>query len=132
VGIYGLSAALDYIAKEGIDRIRNKRKEIFSYLLTRMKEIDEAIIYSNQDLARQIGVLSFNIQNIPCSQVTYELDRNDIAVRMGFHCAPQAHSFLGSNELGGTVRMSPSSFTSFDEIDNTIKILKEITYGSKR
>lgn len=131
-GIYGLSVALDYMIKHGIDKIREQRKEIFGYLLTKIQEVEEAIIYGNQDLERQIGLLSFNLKNIPCSQVTYELDRNDIAVRMGLHCAPQAHSFIGTNNLGGTVRISPSTFTRVDEIDNTIKIIKEITYGSKR
>lgn len=131
-GIYGLSLALDYLLKEGIGQVREKRKEITDYLLTRMAEIEEINIYSNQDLDRQIGVISFNAKNIPCSEITYQLDRKDIAVRMGLHCSPQAHEFLGTKALGGTVRLSPSSFTTSEEIDITIKTLKEIIYGFKR
>ncbi len=130
-GIYGLSLALDYLKKKGISNIRKERKEITHYILQRMNEIDEAIIYSNSDLDRQIGVISFNLKNIPSSDVTLHLDRKDIAVRMGLHCSPQAHKFLGTLELGGTVRISPSSFTTSDEIDKTIETLKEIIYGFK-
>lgn len=131
-GIYGLSLALDYLIQEGIKNIREQRKEIISYLLRSLSEIDEAIIYSNKDLARQIGVISFNLKNITCSEVTYELDKKDIAVRMGLHCSPQAHKFIGTFDLGGTVRLSPGSFTRKEEIDQTIKILKEMIYGFKR
>ena len=132
VGIYGLSIALDYLNKQSIDKIRIQRKDIFTYLLKKMDEIEEAIIYSNKDLERQIGVLSFNLKDIPCSEVTYKLDKEDIAVRMGLHCAPLAHKFIGTFDLGGTVRISPSTFTTAEEIDKTITILKEIIYGFKR
>lgn len=131
-GIYGLSLALDYILQEKIKNIREQRKEIIAYLFQKIKDIEELIIYSNQDLDRQIGVISFNVQSIPCSEVTYQLDRSDIAVRMGLHCASQAHKFLGTIALGGTVRLSPSCFTTKSEIDLTIKTLKEIIYEFKR
>ncbi len=131
-GLYGLSLALDYINKQGFENISKAREEIVGYLFHKIQEIEEIIIYSNLDLARQVGVLSFNQRNIPCSEVTHQLDRNEIAVRMGLHCAPQAHKFIGTYDLGGTVRISPSSFTTVEEIDKTIKILKEISYGFKR
>ncbi len=131
-GIYGLSLALDYLKLTGIKNIREQKKEIIAYLLKRISEIDEAVIYSNKDLERQIGVISFNLRNIPCSEVTYQLDKKDIAVRMGLHCSPQAHKFIGTFDTGGTVRISPSFLTTKEEIDQTIKTLKEIIYGFKR
>ena len=131
-GIYGLSIALDYLKQKGIRNIREQRKETITYLLWRMNEIEEAIVYSNKDIDRQIGVISFNLKNIPCSEVTRQLDREDIAVRMGLHCSPEAHKVLGTLKTGGTVRMSPGSFTEREEIDQTINTLKEIIYGFKR
>ncbi len=131
-GICGLSTALDYLLEQGLDKIRNKRKEIYLYLLEQIRNLEEVIIYSNQDLERQIGILSFNIENMTPSEVTYQLDKKDIAVRMGLHCAPLAHKFINTYDIGGNVRISPSSFTSKEEIDITIKTLKEIIYGFKR
>ena len=64
--------------------------------------------------------------------MTYQLDKKDIAVRMGLHCSPQAHKFIGTFDTGGTVRISPSFLTTKEEIDQTIKTLKEIIYGFKR
>lgn len=131
-GIFGLSKALDYLLDYGLNKILEKRRQIYTYLLEKIADIDEIIIYSNQDIDRQIGLLSFNIKEMPCSKVTYQLDKKDIAVRMGLHCAPQAHRFINTYDLGGCVRMSPSSFTSEREIDTTVKTLKEIIYGFKR
>lgn len=131
-GIYGLSIALDYLIQKKIKNIREQRKEIITYLFKGMKEIEEVIVYSNKDIDRQIGVLSFNLKNIPCSEVTRQLDKEDIAVRMGLHCSPQAHKVIGTLQMGGTVRMSPGSFTTMEELDQTIKKLKEIIYGFKK
>lgn len=131
-GICGLSTALDYLLDQGLANIRKKRVDVYTYLLDQITGIEEILIHGNQEIERQIGLLSFNIKDVPCSQVTYLLDRKNIAVRMGLHCAPQAHKFLETYKLGGSVRISPSSFTSKEEIDITIKTLKEIIYGFKR
>lgn len=128
-GIYGLNIALDYLMKESVKKVRSTKNEIVEYLLTKMNELEEIIIYSNQDLARQIGVISFNCVGTTCSDVARFLDKQDIAVRMGLHCSPQAHQFINTLKLGGTVRLSPSYFTTQTEIDITINKLKEMIYG---
>jgi cysteine desulfurase family protein len=131
-GFYGLMTALNYINKIGMDKIESMKKNIISYLINSLKEIDEVIIYSNTDLEHQIGVLSINLNNIDCSRFTRELDRRDIASRMGLHCAPNSHRFLGTFDNGGTVRLSPSIFTLPEEIDKTIETIKEIIYEFRR
>ena len=50
----------------------------------------------------------------------------DICVRSGYHCAPLVHDFLDSKKYNGTVRVSISSFTSKEEINNLILALEEI------
>ena len=44
------------------------------------------------------------------------LGRQGIAVRAGLHCAPAAHQAMGTLEQGA-VRMAPSAFSSFEEIE---------------
>ena len=53
------------------------------------------------------------------------LERGNIETRVGLHCAPMAHRALGTFPTG-TLRFSPGPFTTADEIDETIRILKEI------
>ncbi len=131
-GFYGLLTSLKYILSEGLDKIESKKREITGYFLDRLKTIQEVIIYSNQDLERQIGVISINVEGAFCSQIAKFLDKKEIAIRMGLHCAPNAHRFINTFDLGGTIRFSPGYFTTKEEIDNTINTLKEIIYDIRR
>ncbi len=53
------------------------------------------------------------------------LERGNIETRVGLHCAPMAHRAIGTFPTG-TLRFSPGPFTRADEIDETVRILKEI------
>ncbi|MGB5824798.1 MAG: aminotransferase class V-fold PLP-dependent enzyme [Proteocatella sp.] len=50
----------------------------------------------------------------------------DIATRGGKHCAPLAHTRMGTLEQG-LVRISISSFTTEDEIDSVIQAVRELS-----
>ena len=54
-----------------------------------------------------------------------------VAVRAGFHCAPLAHRTAGTLE-SGTVRVSPSAFTSPEQIDRFCSLLQGIIRESAR
>jgi len=49
----------------------------------------------------------------------------DVIIRTGLHCAPLIHKELGTFPAG-TVRVSPSYFTTDKEIDKFIYAVKEI------
>ena len=53
------------------------------------------------------------------------LKRGNIETRVGLHCAPSAHRSLGTFPTG-TLRFSPGPFTSEEEIDMTVSILREV------
>jgi len=55
-----------------------------------------------------------------------QLDENGVMVRAGFHCAPLAHVFLGTEKHGG-VRLSPGPFTTPRQAHQTVEILWHIT-----
>ncbi|OQY38659.1 MAG: hypothetical protein B6226_03320 [Candidatus Cloacimonetes bacterium 4572_65] len=131
-GIYGLKIALEYLEKEGLDKIRSHRVEMINQLAKELSEIEEIDIQSNLDIKRQIGVFSITSKGISASELTYWFDKNDIAVRMGLHCAPETHKFLHTFDEGGTVRLSPGYFTTPEDIEKTINKLKEEVYVFNR
>ena len=53
------------------------------------------------------------------------LKRGNIETRVGLHCAPSAHRSLGTFPTG-PLRFSPGPFTSEEEIDMTVSILREV------
>lgn len=70
-------------------------------------------------------VLSFNVLGKTSEDISTILNKCNVAVRSGIHCAPLAHKKIGTTEIG-TVRVSPSIFNTDSEIFSLINILKKI------
>ena len=71
------------------------------------------------------GPILFNKIGMAPEELASLLSREGIMVRAGFHCAPLAHRYLGTEKLGG-VRISPGLFTTKDQVDTTLKVLSRI------
>jgi len=50
------------------------------------------------------------------------LARRGVAVRAGLHCAPVAHRTAGTLKTG-TIRISPSYFTTREQVDRFIALI---------
>ena len=74
--------------------------------------------------ATGFGTLIVIVQNLV--PVALELDRREIAVRVGLHCAPAAHRSLGTFAGGGTLRFSPGFFTTEAELDAVLATLEAL------
>lgn len=75
------------------------------------------------------NVFSFNVDSLDSEYVASELDKSGICVRGGIHCAPLAHSFVGTKEKGA-VRISVGAFNTVNDINCLLKILYGIVKGS--
>ena len=129
-GIAGLNAGIKFILEEGIDNIRKYEEELCKYMIDRLSEVPNIIIYGTKNIEEKAAVIALNIGNMDSGEVTYLLDSEyDIATRSGIHCSPLAHKTLGTLEQG-VVRFSLGYFTTKDDIDKTIEALKEISINN--
>ncbi|KAF0248443.1 MAG: cysteine desulfurase [bacterium] len=129
LGIAGLSAALDYLAKETIEKVRDHELSLMMCLIHGLREIPEVTLYGTLDLAQKVGVQSFSVIGYSSDEVATILDEHfDIAVRGGLHCAPLAHQALGSAP-DGLVRVSIGAFNTMADIEIFILAIKEIVKG---
>ncbi|WP_258864879.1 aminotransferase class V-fold PLP-dependent enzyme [Helicobacter sp. MIT 14-3879] len=70
------------------------------------------------------------MSNKSISDVAQRLDLDfGICIRVGLHCSPVTHKVIGSFQKGGTIRISPSYFTTKNEIYDYIRSLKIIARG---
>ena len=109
----------------GIKNISNDLHAILSQkaqaLKTGLKDIHNIVFQS----APNSTLLSFTSPNIDIEDFDCLLkDGFNIQARTGLHCAPFIHSYL--NTPKGTVRLSPSIYTSDDDITYTCKAIKKI------
>ena len=121
--IISLGAGLKFV-KEHFKEIKEKLDDLTTYLNYELRNIQGVKVYTHPDNAN--GVLSFNIKDIPSTEISSQLDtKYKIFTRSGLHCAPLKHKFMGTT-YQGSVRLSLSYFTTFTEISRTLKAIKEI------
>lgn len=125
-GLVGLGAGIKYIMEEGMDKIRIHEEELTFHFIEEALKIDGIKLYGPLIKGDQGPVVSLNIKDADSSEVSYILDSQfDIQVRPGLHCAPLAHKTIGTLEQG-VVRFSFGLFNTHEEIEYSIKALKQI------
>ncbi|MBN1969803.1 MAG: aminotransferase class V-fold PLP-dependent enzyme [Candidatus Delongbacteria bacterium] len=128
-GIAGLSAGMDFIKKIGSKEISKHKMKLQDHFIRNIENIPEITHYNSTN--SMCGVISFNVKNKSCSEVSQKLsDDFNIMSRAGLHCGPMAHKTLGSFP-NGTVRFSFNVFNTEEEIDFSIKALKNIISNRK-
>ena len=117
-GILGLSAGVSFVADKGVGSIYRHESTLIRYLYNGLNETDKIRLYTQiEEGIRLAPVLSFNIEGHDSEQVAAFLDKRfSTALRAGLHCAPLAHRYMGTLDTG-TVRVSPSVFTTRAQID---------------
>lgn len=128
-GIYGLNASLKYIHEIGMDTILNKELTLTKNFLDELSDIKKIRVYGRSDIIDRAAVVSIDVADMDLSDIAYTLDdKYGIQTRVGLHCAPIAHSTLGTYPRG-TVRFSFGHNNNSEEIKHCIQALKEIIYG---
>jgi selenocysteine lyase/cysteine desulfurase len=74
-------------------------------------------------------VVSVTVNEGTIGELSRHLYAMDVAVRAGFHCAPWAHRHLGTTNRGGAIRFSISPFNTEQEMEDVIRIVKEVLHG---
>ncbi len=129
-GIAGLGAGVEFLLECGVEQVRAHEVALLRQLMDGLAAIDGTTLYGARDPERKTGVVLFTLEGVDPAEIGDRLDQEfGIAVRVGLHCAPQAHRTLGTFPLGG-VRMSPGFFNTADQIDQTIKAVSRIAKQS--
>jgi len=121
-GAIGLGAAVDYLRGIGMRNVHDYEKEITSYALERMKQVEGLVIYGPMDVERRVGVVSFNLGDIHPHDLASILDEEGVAIRSGHHCAQPLMEFL---ELPATSRASFYIYNTKEEVDVFINALEK-------
>lgn len=125
-GIAGLREAIKFLNKEGIENIHNKEKELTKYALEKLQTVKDIEIYGPKDCDKMLSVISFNIKDKRPEDVGSILDQKyDIMLRAGLHCAPTAHSVIGTKERG-TLRIGIGYFNEKEDIDKLVEALNNL------
>lgn len=96
-------------------RKRNLKKRLTEGLLS----LKDYVVYEPEFPS---GPLLINHRTHSPEELENILMQNGIFARQGFHCAPLAHRFLGT-EARGALRFSPGPFNTIGEMDRVLAVL---------
>ena len=117
-GVIGLSSAIDYINTIGIDNIEEYEHELKEYLVKRLSELNFLEVYNKNSAG---SIIAFNIKGVFAQDTAVYLDKYNICVRAGSHCAKILNNVFNINN---TCRISLSFYNTKEEIDLLINVLK--------
>ena len=124
-GIAGLNAGIEFINKIGMKKIREKEENLMWRFYNKVKELPHIKIYGDFSKKERCPIVTLNIDNYDSGDIAEELLNYGVATRAGGHCAPLMHEALGTIKQGA-VRFSFGYFNTEEEVDEVIKIIKNI------
>ena len=117
-GVLGLSACINYINSIGINKINKYEHELRDYLVSKLSELDFIKIYNKDNYST---IVAFNINGVFSQDTAIYLDKYNICVRAGNHCAKILKNVFN---IANTCRISLSFYNTREEIDLLINVLR--------
>ena len=118
-GVIGFGETIKYLEKIGIDNIHKYELDLRKYLIDKLMPLKHIDIINMES---DSGIITFNVNGIFSQDVAYYLNKYNICVRAGNHCAKILKSSVG---VTNTVRISLYFYNTYEEIDNLVELLSD-------
>lgn len=129
-GIMGLHAALCWLKETTIDAVRQHKLELTRRFLNGALDIPGLRVLGRRDTVGRAGVVSVQPENVDPALMADALGQEyGIMVRVGLHCAPNAHKTLGTFPTG-TIRFSFGYWNTPQQVDTALLALRALCKGS--
>tara|TARA_Y100000768_G_scaffold283235_1_gene217882 strand:+ start:2442 stop:3635 length:1194 start_codon:yes stop_codon:yes gene_type:complete len=119
----GLGAAIDYLNNFGMDKVYEHEKKVTEYALAKMSQIEQINIFGSPK--NRAGVISFNIDGIHAQDLAQFLNEDNIAIRVGHHCAQPLLSKLDQNSVARLSIYIYNDETDIDLFCNSLSNIKQ-------
>lgn len=108
----GMAEGLNYMMNLGLDNIEAHEQELVAYTTKKLLEIPDLKIIGTAP--KKGGVFSFAIRNIHPQDLSFVLNKENVAIRTGHHCAQPIVNRMGYTSLA---RASLGLYTTKEDID---------------
>ncbi len=116
----GLAAAVDYLSKLGMERVREHERALTAYMLERLAGVPGLRVVGPAEASERGALASFTVDGMHPHDVAELLGREGVCVRAGHHCAQPLMRCLG---VGATARASLGVYNDQDDVDALIGAL---------
>ena len=115
--VIAFGSIIKYLESIGIEKISNYEKELKKYAVSKLKQIKDIIIYND---STESGILTFNMRDVFAQDLAIYLNKYNICVRAGNHCAKILKNEL---KIKNTCRVSFYFYNTKEEIDKLVEVL---------
>jgi cysteine desulfurase/selenocysteine lyase len=118
----GFGAAVDYLSQVGMEAIHQAERELTTYALERLAEV-EGLRILGPAAEKRGGLVSFTLGDIHPHDIAAVLDNLGIAIRAGHHCAQPLHERYG---IPASARASFYLYNTKEEVDLLVQGLQKV------
>ena len=127
IGIIGLSAGVQWILEQGIQKLYAHEMDLVRTFLEGVSSIDGMTYFGPQGVRNRAGVFSVAAEGFGPVELAKALEeRFGILTRPGLHCAPLAHEAIGTTARGGTTRFSFGPFLTKQDVHFATNALADV------
>lgn len=118
----GMGAAVDFLARVGMQAIADHEQQIIEYAVERLEEVPGVKVIGPVP-EKKGGVAAFTLDGVHPHDIAQILDTDGIAVRAGHHCAMPLHEKFG---LPATARASFYLYNTMKDVDQLIQAIYKV------
>jgi len=127
-GIAGINAGIEFLKSEEGIAAHQKLKQLSQLMLDGIESLKGVTLQGKSSNANRVGVFSLSIDGFDCREAAGVLESGaGIQTRAGIHCAPLLHRALGTEDSGGTLRLSVGCFNTAAEVERALEVIAEIS-----
>ncbi len=119
-GAIGLSEAIDFLEKVGMEHIEDNDHQLTQYALEQLRAVGGLKIYGPMD--DHGSAISFSLDAVHPHDLATFLDSKNVAIRSGHHCARLVMKRL---QVPATARASFYLYNTKEDIDALVRALEE-------
>ena len=116
-GVIAFGSIINYLNKIGIKNIEEYEKDLRQYAISKLKKVNNIILYNEYS---DDAIITFNIKDVFAQDLAIYLNKYNICVRAGNHCAKILKDELG---IKNTCRISLYFYNTKEEIDRLVHVL---------
>lgn len=117
--------AIEYLEKNGMDNVEKHEREITSYAIEKLKEVEGFEIFGQDDTPlKRGGMIAFTLKSAHPHDIAQIVNEDGIAIRSGHHCAQPLHDKFKKT---ATARASFYIYNTKEEVDKLVESLQKVT-----
>ncbi|MBE6155626.1 MAG: cysteine desulfurase [Firmicutes bacterium] len=115
--VIAFKESIKYLEKLGMENISNREHYLRKYLIDKLLRIPHIDIIN---LEADSGIVTFNVSDVFSQDVAFYLNKYQICVRAGNHCAK---ILKNATKVTNTIRISLAFYNTESEIDTLVDLL---------